>query len=376
MSAGCLGCLPCGGSSASLGTPGQLEEPWRRLLVNGEIFAALVLSTLFSEKYKGRNMKVGETAEIRLPALPGAEPKVWRPTLLHRAGGKEVCAFIWRGDDSSPFPTIFVAFSPLRSTKQFCKILFSSKQTMREVAAVREEPTFMALAYVQKKLKNLWEKYDFQAKLDDTLAKYPSHLVLCCGLSHGATLAQATAMKSSLIYPEKSINAVTWNAYKFLDETGVAMFKEAVGKRLLPLTISQGKTWDSIAGAPRDFAPVPRIVLLDADTGDFRPAKDIKRTTLGPCSLWRAYRLHFAKQALKATRMAMTAALAAASGDPANKDSGLRQLRTLRWPTRHSLRSWSYGPGDAWSPLTEQENELGRYERQSVSEDECDDRGS
>mmetsp|Transcript_115690 Transcript_115690/g.338379 ORF Transcript_115690/g.338379 Transcript_115690/m.338379 type:complete len:374 (+) Transcript_115690:134-1255(+) len=369
-------CLPCQGSGGQLGRPGRLEEPWRRLLPNGEIFAALVLSTLFSEKYKGRNMSPGETAEIRLPSPPGAEPKVWRPTLLHRTGSKEVCVFIWRGDDSSGFPTIFFAFSPLRKRMQFFKIWMEGqvspdKETI-EVLSEDGQPTGDAhelrmLPYVQKKMRNLWQKYGFQALLEDVLARYPDHLLLCCGLSHGAALAQAAVLRMSLAYPHRSFQAVTWNSYKFLDEEGAELMRSAVGKRLLPFVLSRRGYWDSIAGAPHDLAPVSHIVFLDADTGDCRPAKDVGRTRLGVRSVWLAYKLHFAKVALKATRLATASALLAT--DPANGHAGLKAKKTLTWPVRGNTRAWSYATRD---PLFAQERELARYERKALIDEDSD----
>lgn len=304
-------CFPCLPAPANLGPPKHLEEPWRELLHNGEVWTALVLSTLFSEKYKGRHMAPGASAEIQMPG--GDRSEFWRPTLLHRIGSKEACMFIWRGEGKELRPTLYFAFSPLRKRTQFLKIANQfgavNQHTFRAPHADPdgEEASVTMLSYVHRKLRNMWEKYGCQAALDDALQQHPDHEVICCGLSHGAALAQAMVLKLTLMYPERTIQAVTWNAYKFLDDAGAALIDVSVGRRLLPLVMSRRGYWDSIAGAPHDLTPVPNIIFLDADTGECRPAEDVRRTRPSCGNFWRMYRLHFARTAIKATRMATIA---------------------------------------------------------------------
>jgi len=355
-------CMPFPCCGDALGRPEQLVEPWQQLVCSGEIFTALVLSTLYSEKYKGRDMVVGDTAEVRLPAPMGSCPALWSPTLLHRAGSKEVSVFIWRGDEGSSNKFIYLAFSPLRKSAQFFKIMGAGATLVEDTftetrgdAAASVEHTVRMFSYVQKKLQNLWLKYGFQEKLEATMAEYPDHLLLCCGISHGAALAQALALKLSLVYPRHRFQAVTWNAYKWMDVGSAALMRATVGKRLLSFVLSRRHYWDSVAGVPYHLEPAPHIVFLDADTGACRPAGDVRRTRLGPCSAWRMYNLHFAKTALKATRLATLAAMAGSR----------QQLGSV-----HAFkRAWSLGRA-VGSALTEQEAELASLERRVWDEDE------
>merc|ERR1719215_1245926 len=75
----------------------ELPHAWVSLICGGQLHTALTLSTVFSEKYKGRTMQPGEQAEVRLP-VTDAETKSWGPTLLFRAGSREAVCFIWLGD--------------------------------------------------------------------------------------------------------------------------------------------------------------------------------------------------------------------------------------------------------------------------------------
>lgn len=382
------GCWPCGSCSASsLGEPGQLKEPWRELLPNGEIFTALVLSTLYSEKYKGRNMQPDDIAEVRLPAAQNTPPALWSHALLHRAGSKEVSVFIWLGDESSKFPVVYFAFSPLRSKKQFFKLLAASgslkADTFEEVSSEGQGPstvkyTVPMFSYVHRKVQNLLDKYDFRSKLEDTMRRYPNHMMLFCGISHGATLSQAMILKLNLMYPMARFQAVTWNAYRWTDKSGVALMKKAVGNQLLPFVMSRGNSWDSIAGAPHNFEPMSHVVFLDAETGVCRPARSIPRTYPGPCSAWRAYNLHFAKTALKATRIAMVSAL--------ENHAPMERLGSLTWSHTSSgfLRSWRISPREPFSGFSFEEQEVGRLEKEesampnnvSQEEEESDESGT
>ncbi|CAK0866532.1 unnamed protein product [Prorocentrum cordatum] len=111
--------------------PAHLPRIWHDLFKQGQVLTALLLSTSFSEKYRGRNMwpdTPNNVAEIRLPAFSGSGDaaggeKTWKPTLLGRCGNREAVAFIWRGDDQDDTGTLYVAFSPLRYKSQFVKVV-------------------------------------------------------------------------------------------------------------------------------------------------------------------------------------------------------------------------------------------------------------
>lgn len=332
-------------------------------------------------------MQIGESAEIELPRAFGSEAECqrWRPKLLHRVGSKEANVFIWLGDSASSFPVIYFAFAPLRKKRQFFKLVHARAcleadlffdehargQATIEFAATAATKSIKMLSYVQRKLTNLWQNYGFQEKLDDTMARYPNHLFLFCGISHGAALAQATTLKLSMMYPTRKFQAATWNAYKWTDESGVAQMSAYVGKRLLSFVMSQGNDWDSIAGAPHDLEAMREIVFLDTDSGECRPALDVGRSRIGPITGWRMYRLHFAKTALRGMRAAMVAAAEGAS-TPSSDRLRLRS-RTLSWPTREGfMRAWSFHRPEPLSSMTEQEEELLRVERDNNSDSDTD----
>jgi len=337
------------------------------MLPNGEIFTALLLSSSYSEKYKGRNMQPGEIAEIRLPCPEGMTQRDWRPKLLHRSGSREINVFIWLGDDSSDIPTVYFACAPLRKRMQFAKLTQSyyglSQMEVEEQAngdvdvgaGTGKRYSVPMFPYCLRKVENLYSKYDFQSKVQDTMRQYPNHRYLFCGISHGAAVAQALALRLSLMYPRGCFQAVTWNAYRWTNEEGIALMEQHVGRRLLPFVMATDTTWDSIAGIPYRLSHMPRIVFLNADTGEFRPAESIDGSRLDIsqvcCCAWRMYKLHFATTALKATKRAMLSSLR----PHGNQAQPLVREDTIRWSggrggLRTMLRGWSgHGEGLAGS---------------------------
>merc|ERR1719433_2442653 len=119
-------------------------------------------------------------------------------------------------------------------------------------------------------MRQLEEKYGFTEKLKEVLAEYPDHTIMCCGISHGAVLAQATALRFSIMHPTRAFSAVTWNAYKWTDREGVRKMSERLGDRLMPFVVSQGDTWDSVPGFPHNLESTNGIFFMDAGTGDFQ----------------------------------------------------------------------------------------------------------
>jgi len=272
------------------------------MLLNGEVFAALLLSSSYSEKYRGRDMKPGDLAQINLPCLEGMTQRCWRTKLLHRSGSREVNVFIWLGDESSSIPTVYFACSPLRKRIQFAKLAHNyiglprlSQMEIEEqangdanaAAGKGRHSSVPMLPYCHRKVANLFDKYDFMEKLEDTTRQYPNHRYLLCGISHGASVAQALALKLSLMYPRACFQEVTWNAYRWTNDQGVALMEQHVGRRLLPIIMASDTTWDSVPGIPWRLAPMPRIVFLNADTGELRPAESVGGSRLGPAFLLR-----------------------------------------------------------------------------------------
>eukprot|EP00929_Paragymnodinium_shiwhaense_P099073 TRINITY_DN60637_c0_g1_i1.p1 TRINITY_DN60637_c0_g1~~TRINITY_DN60637_c0_g1_i1.p1 ORF type:complete len:752 (-),score=149.62 TRINITY_DN60637_c0_g1_i1:300-2555(-) len=334
-------------------------EAWRQLLAGGQVLSALLLSTSYSEKYKGRNMSVGETAELRLPTEAGASDaayRAWNATLLHRADtvGKQAVAFTWLGDEAQGDKTIYVAFAPLRKKRQFLRILqstlveeylpqsCSSSSSSSPVAgrvagdaagdssasgaAAREELLKISY-YINRKLYQL-KAFGMNDHLRQTIREYPRHRLIFSGISHGATLAQAAALQCKLTNPDANVHAVTWNAYKWTDEAGSALVERVLGDKMLPLILSLKKgdvkhDWDSVPGFPAGWAQMPHIMLLDSETGQLVPSHvaapaGMDQAFLSPEFIRRMMKYHFASAAIKATRTAMSSMLGGSghAGDP------------------------------------------------------------
>eukprot|EP00747_Dinoflagellata_sp_TGD_P054623 gnl/TRDRNA2_/TRDRNA2_149119_c0_seq4.p1 gnl/TRDRNA2_/TRDRNA2_149119_c0~~gnl/TRDRNA2_/TRDRNA2_149119_c0_seq4.p1 ORF type:complete len:400 (+),score=61.63 gnl/TRDRNA2_/TRDRNA2_149119_c0_seq4:65-1264(+) len=322
---------------------GRLPTVWREQLAGGQLLTALILSVLYSEKYRGRSMQPGESAEVQLPARQAGEAR--HPKLLHRIGSREISAFAWLGDEPEDGRIIYLAFNPLRKKRQFLKLLWAGACSVERTtlsgrseadAGAQTPRSICMLSYVKRKLNNLWTKFGFDRQLQELAASYPEHKFLFAGLSHGAAMAQAAAFRLRLEYPEIPVKAVTWNAYKWTDENGSALVHSVMGDCLLPIVLSrQGngepRRWDSVAGAPASLAAMQRVLLLDADTGIFMPCQDVGNARVGLSSAMQAMELHFAKVALKAMRIATVAALEDRAGHM--PISRLRSFSSLSWTT-------------------------------------------
>lgn len=316
--------------------PGELDEParlpgvWRSLFREGQVLTALLLSSTFSEKYRGRHMKADSVAPIRVPG-PGCE-KTWHPTLLDRSGRREAVAFVWRGDAARDDRTLYVAFSPLRYRSQFVKVIaggVADKHRTAAAAATTDAQLGIPLAtYLKQKIDRMWgddPTYNLCTMLLRHVERHPDHRVVFCGISHGAALAQAAALKFKDQQQSADVFVVTWNGYRWTDDSGSRAVERAFGHRFLPLVMSRRRAgprsaryWDSVAHFPDAMAAMPNVALLDADTGGIIRHRDPSEgTRLGPCSLLRMLELHFAKGALSATRKATELVINAwCAGDP------------------------------------------------------------
>lgn len=324
-------------------TAADLPGSWSQLLRGGQVWTALILSTSYSEKYKGRFMRTGASAPVQLPVPVSAGPGLrttWSPKLLHRVGNPSAAAFIWVGDEDAGDQTIYVAFSMMRKFGQAKHILLSTLQ--RGLAEeldggsplegsgnntrVEAEPQWENLrvaSYMRQKIDALWVEHGFCEKLAQTAAEHEGYRIVFGGMSHGAALAQASALRFNLSGLPYKAHAVSWNAYKWTDAAGSEVAGRCMGEHLLPLVLTRWipgrgdrpgyRCWDSIAGCPAGFEPMPQIRLLDVDTGAFLPCE-----TQQDCpgnshlSTWdafkRLWRLHYAAMAIVATRAAMQAA--------------------------------------------------------------------
>lgn len=305
----------------------ELPGPWQAMLQRGQVLTALLLSTSFSEKYKGRNMQPGEYAELRLPAKD-QETRTVRPRLLHRSGNKEAVAFIWLGDEERD-RTLYVAFSPLRFRSQFLKIFCAGDVLDGLELPDMEKPASLQLnpadgkeisvpisAYVVSKLRKLWGRFHLRKNLLKSVEEFGTHKVVFAGISHGAALAQAAALQFQLWCRSSQVYVVTWNAYRWTDQLGRRVVEEEFKDRILAFALSRRASepqatryWDSVTGFPSRYAPMPNMVLLDADTGHFLNHKDSHETmSVGAAFLMRMFELHFAKAAIAATKKATAAA--------------------------------------------------------------------
>eukprot|EP00440_Ansanella_granifera_P062982 gb/GFBE01068295.1/.p1 GENE.gb/GFBE01068295.1/~~gb/GFBE01068295.1/.p1 ORF type:complete len:377 (+),score=68.19 gb/GFBE01068295.1/:1-1131(+) len=293
-------------------------RPWDDLMASGQAFAALILSTHFSEKYQGRHMQPGDSAEVR---LPGGAAGAWRPTLLYRAGCREAVAFTWLGDEAAGDRSIYVAFAPMRRKRQFLKIIGPGDALVPELlvppgGSARESGAVVMMSpYIQKKLRKVWGSYGLFGQLSEALARFPQHRVVFAGISHGATLAQAAALQFQHYFPvQDRVHAVTWNAFKWTDALGSELVRGSLGTRLLPFLMARQGRWDSVAGFPSGLAPLQQLVLLDADSGALHSRETSASfpgtsNPMNPQDWRRALELHFAAGAIKAMKQAMVNAL-------------------------------------------------------------------
>ncbi|CAK0824180.1 unnamed protein product [Prorocentrum cordatum] len=116
--------------------------------------------------------------------------------------------------------------------------------------------------------------YNLCAMLLRHVETYPNHRVVFCGISHGAALAQAAALKFKDQQQSADVFVITWNAYRWTDDSGSRAVERTFGYRFLPLVMSRrrGGTrstryWDSVAHFPDTLSAMPNVALLDADTG-------------------------------------------------------------------------------------------------------------
>jgi len=308
---------------------GSIIEEWTRWLSGGQVLSALLLSTSFSEKYKGRNMQSGAQAELALPPRSSreADSETRRLKLLDRAGKKEAVAFIWLGDTSAGDANLYVAFSPMRSHRQLVKILGMGVSFEEEAPAgaageyrsTAGPESIVISTYIKRKLYKLWATHGLREKLERALIDYPGRSVFFSGISHGATLAQAASLQFACAHPDVKVRAITWNSLKWTDSAGSAFVERVLGSRMLPFVLSRQKVdadrhWDSVSGFPAVLAPMPLLVLMDADTGTLLPrctSSTFPGTSnpVNPVDAHYALQLHFATEAIRATRKAMCLAL-------------------------------------------------------------------
>ncbi|CAL1170908.1 unnamed protein product [Cladocopium goreaui] len=323
-----------------------LPGDWPNLLRGGQIFTALLLSTSYSEKYRGRKMvpwgsaaaaenarSFDHNAELQIPSSDRHQTR--RPALLHRSGNREAVAFIWRGDPRFDDCTIYVCFSPLRYRTQFLKIwcagLAENGMNVRRAAQQTTDltlgtcddvghcVTLPVSTYLKVKLDRLWDPegqrlYD---KLLQSVRELPGYRVIFSGISHGAALAQAAALRFQLQQPETQVFVVAWNAYRWTDTSGRKLAEDFLGSRLLHFVLSRRdkaqpqatRYWDSVTGFPQSFAPMHNPVLLDADTGDFyKHTAPEQGSQFGATFLMQMFELHFARSALGAMKKATATA--------------------------------------------------------------------
>mmetsp|Transcript_76200 Transcript_76200/g.215625 ORF Transcript_76200/g.215625 Transcript_76200/m.215625 type:complete len:388 (-) Transcript_76200:455-1618(-) len=302
---------------------GPIPSAFDQLLTQGQLYAALLLSTVFSEKYKGRHLRPEAMVQIRMPQTM-CEGLVWEPLLLARSGSHEAVPFVWCGDASAGDRTIYVAFSPLRKKRQFLKVMSQGTRLEADehLDGAESPGDVYVSAYIKRKLDNLWSKYGFAEQLRDAAARYPTHRIMFSGISHGAALAQAAALRFSVQERgfRSRIFVASWNGYKWTNEAGSALVRAELGGRVLPIVLSRGapRRWDSVAEFPPGFAPMPGLLLLDVDAGIFLHNVRLGQAQLGPDFASRMAEMHFAKTALAAVKTAMARSLGGA-GDNARR---------------------------------------------------------
>jgi len=311
------------------------------MLKEGNLLAALILASAYSEKYRGRNLDREAVADIKLSDDLGS----CRATLLWRFGRREATPFIWLGTDEAENRTLYVAMSPIRNKRQYFKLLTQGSYMVDDVLQRDgEEHTIRISSYIKERLDGLWSAEhqsgirhgspDLGDALEQTAAEHPGCRILFCGISHGGALAQAAALRFALLHPGYSsrIHVVSWNAYKWTDASGAAIARSVLGDRLLPLVLSSRegneRTWDSVPEFPPGFSPMPGTVLLDVDSGGFFSGLQVGHATVGVDFAARLFQLHFAKSAIAAMKIAME-----------RERTGTGQIARSRWHGARRLLS-------------------------------------
>eukprot|EP00929_Paragymnodinium_shiwhaense_P099793 TRINITY_DN6162_c0_g1_i1.p1 TRINITY_DN6162_c0_g1~~TRINITY_DN6162_c0_g1_i1.p1 ORF type:complete len:457 (+),score=94.36 TRINITY_DN6162_c0_g1_i1:63-1433(+) len=273
----------------------SLPEPWQERLSDGQLFTACILCTSYSEKYHGRLLQAGSSAQVRLPQTPSAShfaggslrfsregsisstctasrerstsvqrnqnmerqgsgnnllrkstaaapAKVVHPKLFGRAGFREAVAFVWLGDQDADDDNIYVSFSMMRRFQQAKKIIW--QELSRDAQADPKTWEGMAVGtYCRQKVDKLWDVYGLAQVLDNVTLAYPDRPMIFSGVSHGGTLAQVSAvryiLKQRALGKEAKAFACTWNGYRWTDEAGVELIESLMGWKMLPIVLSR-----------------------------------------------------------------------------------------------------------------------------------------
>eukprot|EP00930_Biecheleria_cincta_P008025 TRINITY_DN10935_c0_g1_i1.p1 TRINITY_DN10935_c0_g1~~TRINITY_DN10935_c0_g1_i1.p1 ORF type:complete len:340 (+),score=43.88 TRINITY_DN10935_c0_g1_i1:37-1056(+) len=222
----CSQCFCCAAGDDDIATENlaraELPDAWSQMLGDGHVLSSLLLATVYSEKYRGRNMHPDETAQLALPIGPEeGNNRESSATLLHRTYSKENAAFIWRCNELDA-KVVYIAFNPLRKNVQFVRLLknvaLGAVLVNHEMPlpvpdtgglTVRRSRPVKMMRYISQKVESLYVKHEFSRMLDDTLSRFPDHRMIFTGISHGATLAQAAALRASMRYPDRQFHIAT-----------------------------------------------------------------------------------------------------------------------------------------------------------------------
>lgn len=289
--------------------PEDLPCQFAEMMREGKLFTGLILSTTYSQKYKGQHMTPNDSCEVVLPAEMG----VWNPTLLGRYLYEETTPFIWRGDSLANDSTLYVAFGPLAGGSQVCKIACRGSDLELDQWGGQE---LYISSYMKRKLDHLWAGNTFYDELKE-FANTTSGTILFCGLSHGAALAQAAALKFALCKPQHSdrVHVASWNAYKWTDEEGSALAKRVFGEgvRCLSFVVSEDfcrcgplvrRRYDSVPEWPLGYSSMHDPILLDCHEGTLWSGLELQNVNLGCDFFIRACSMHWARSAIKGMKAA------------------------------------------------------------------------
>lgn len=311
---------PPEGGDLSMAGATELPGEWPALTRGGQLWAGLILSTSFSHKYKGANMKPGESVTVKHPTKKkGDDALTWQAKLLDVSGNKEGVAMIWLGDEAHGDRTIYVAMSMLRNFRQVRKINYSKLETGRGGSGSEKWESMHIASYIRWKVDKMWDNYDLGNKLDKVVKEYPEHRIMFAGISHGASLAQVAALRFALTRPKANTCCAAWNAYRWTDQDGSEIVRSTFGDKMLTFVLMQWayhrglRIWDALSDHPHDLAILPNVWLLDTDSGGLAAEKQVEG--FPGKAFWdfehfdKGYRLHYASIAIKATRLAVAADL-------------------------------------------------------------------
>mmetsp|Transcript_82183 Transcript_82183/g.237524 ORF Transcript_82183/g.237524 Transcript_82183/m.237524 type:complete len:280 (+) Transcript_82183:1-840(+) len=214
---------------------------------------------------------------VTIPS-PTAHPSMVSRLLEKINPGTDTTANVWLGDDGR----LYIGFQYLRRYAMLPKIA-RQKPVPLWPSAMPSGSAYQDVrisSYIKAQLDRIWPK------IKSTILEHGGkRTILLCGLSYGAVLSQAAALRFKLEEPDADydLRAVTWNGFKWVNAAGAKLIEQRLGGNLLPLIVSERNfrgelRWDPIphvpAGVNQTWAYIGNMVFVAAQSGCFMPARE------------------------------------------------------------------------------------------------------